>query len=225
MIGDADRRQMLRAMKLLVVDDHPVVRNGLAALLRQLGPDTDVLEACDAEQALALVAQHPDLDVVVLDIVMPGLDGLAAIGEFGRARSELPVIVLSSSEDAQTVRRALALGALGYVPKSASRHTLLSAIQLVVSGELYVPPLVLAEAPPARQASARIEANRGASPLTDRQVEVLRLIAEGRTNTTIAFDLGLSEKKVKAHVTAIFRALNVLNRSQASAVARESGLI
>ena len=128
MNGDADRRQILRAMKLLVVDDHPVVRNGLAALLRQLGPDTDVLEACDAEQALALVAQHPDLDVVVLDIVMPGLDGLAAIGEFGRARPELPVIVLSSSEDGQTVRRALALGALGYVQKSASRHTLLSAI-------------------------------------------------------------------------------------------------
>ena len=126
-------------MKVLVVDDHPVVRDGLATLLRQLGPDTVVLEAGDAAEALGLVAQHADLDIVVLDIVLPGLDGLEAIAEFGRARPELPVIVLSSSEDAQTARRALAHGALGYVPKSASRHALLSAVQLVMSGEIYVP--------------------------------------------------------------------------------------
>ncbi len=212
-------------MKILVVDDHPVVREGLATLLRQIGPDAAVLEACDAEQALMLVAQHPDLDVVVLDIVMPGLDGLAAIGEFGRVRAELPVIVLSSSEDAQTVRQALALGALGYVPKSASRRTLLSAIWLVVSGELYVPALVLNDAPTPQAPTLSVEATRGASPLTDRQLAVLRLIAEGRTNTSIAFDLGLSEKTVKAHITAIFKALNVFNRTQAAAAARDGGLI
>ncbi len=213
------------AMKVLVVDDHPIVRDGLATLLRQIGPDTAVLEAGGAAEALALVAQHADLDVVVLDIVMPGLDGMQAIAEFGRARPELPVIVLSSSEDSQTVRQALAQGALGYVPKSASRHTLLSAIQLVMSGEIYVPALILGEIPSAQMAPVREEANRGALTLTDRQIEVLRLIAEGRTNMTIAFELGLSEKTVKAHVTAIFKAMNVLNRTQAAMVARENGLI
>src|SRR5271169_4789499 len=165
-------------MKLLVVDDHPVLREGLATLLRQIGPDTDVFEAGDAAEALTLVAKHADLDVVVLDIVMPGLDGLRAIAEFGRARPELPVIVLSSSEDAQTVRQALAQGALGYVPKSASRHTLLSAIQFVMSGEIYVPALILGEAPFAQIAPAGVGAGRGPLALTDRQIEVLRLMAE-----------------------------------------------
>src|SRR5277367_3677783 len=212
-------------MKLLVVDDHPVLREGLATLLRQIGPDTDVFEAGDAAEALTLVAKHADLDVVVLDIVMPGLDGLRAIAEFGRARPELPVIVLSSSEDAQTVRQALAQGALGYVPKSASRHTLLSAIRLVLSGELYVPALILNETPSPRTTPVRKEVSADAAALTERQIEVLRLIGEGRTNLTIALELGLSEKTVKGHVAAIFRAMNVLNRTQAAAVARESGLI
>jgi two-component system nitrate/nitrite response regulator NarL len=212
-------------MKLLVVDDHPVLREGLATLLRQIGPDTAVLEAADAAEALMLVAKHADLDVVVLDIVMPGLDGLRAIAEFGRARPELPVIVLSSSEDAQTARQALAQGALGYVPKSASRHTLLSAIRLVLSGELYVPPLILDETPSPRTTPVRKEPTAGAPALTERQIEVLRLIGEGRTNLTIAQELGLSEKTVKGHVAAIFKAMDVLNRTQAAAVARQSGLI
>ena len=111
-------------MKLLIVDDHPIVREGLAAFLVQLGPDTVVLQAGDASRALALAADHADLDVVILDLGLPGLDGLSAIAEFGRARPELPVIVLSASEDAQQAREALTRGALGYVPKSASRHAL-----------------------------------------------------------------------------------------------------
>jgi len=130
-------------MKLLIVDDHPVLREGLAALLRQAGPETDVLLASDAGEGLALVELHVDLDAVVLDLMMPGMDGWRAITEFGRKRPELPVIVLSSSEDPQDARKALALGALGYVPKSASQHVLLQAIRIVLNGDLYVPPLVL----------------------------------------------------------------------------------
>lgn len=213
---------MAVAMKLLVVDDHPVVRDGLAMLLRQMGPDTVVLEAADAEEALRLVPLHPDLDMVILDIALPGLDGLAAIDAFGSARPDLPVIVLSSSEDAGTVREALARGALGYVPKSASRHTLLAAIGLVASGEVYVPAFVISAPPaePAPNCAAQVEA-----PLTDRQIEVLRLVAEGRTNTSIAYDLALSEKTVKGHIGAIFKALGVLNRTQAAAAARKLGLV
>jgi two-component system, NarL family, nitrate/nitrite response regulator NarL len=212
-------------MKVLIVDDHPVVRDGVATLLRQMGTDTTVLEAGGAAQALALVAEHADLDVVILDIVMPGLDGFGAIAEFGRVRPELPVIVLSSSEDAQIVRQAFAHGALGYVPKSASRHTLLSAIHLVMSGEIYLPALILNETDSRKIAPGSVENARSPSALTDRQIEVLRLMAEGRTNLAIALELGLSEKTVKAHVTAIFKALNVLNRTQAATFARENGLI
>jgi two-component system, NarL family, nitrate/nitrite response regulator NarL len=211
-------------MKLLVVDDHPIVRDGLAALLGRLASDTVVLQAGDAGNALALVAAHGDLDAVVLDIAMPGMDGLRALAEFGRARPELPVIVISASEDARDVKEALARGALGYVPKSASQNTLLSAIRLVLDGEVYVPPLMLG-ALDAVGASERRAASPGRQALTERQIDVLRRLCDGQSNKAIALELGLSEKTVKAHVTAIFRALNVVNRTQAATIGRETGLI
>ena len=212
-------------MKLLVVDDHPVLRDGLAALLRQMGPETVVLQAGDAAQALALVAQHADLDAVVLDIAMPGIDGFRAIPEFGRLRPELPIIVLSSSESPHDVRHALSQGALGYVPKSASQKTLISAIRLVLNGELYVPPLILAEAAATRSPDPPTDASSARVVLTDRQIDVLRRVREGASNRTIAIELGLSEKTVKAHISAIFKALNVVNRTQAAAAARKADLI
>lgn len=130
-------------MKLLIVDDHAIVREGLAAMLRLVAPDTDVLQARDGAEGLALASAHLDIDAVFLDLEMPGTDGMAIIPELGRLRPDLPVIVLSSSENPQDVRRALGLGALGYVPKSAASQTLLSALQLVLSGNIYVPPLML----------------------------------------------------------------------------------
>ncbi len=214
-------------MKLLVVDDHPIVRDGLAALLGRLGPDTVVLQVGDAARALAMAmaVEHADLDIVILDIAMPGMDGLRALSEFGRVRPELPVIVISASEDARDVREALAKGALGYVPKSASQHTLLSAIRLVLDGDLYVPPLILGETPLSFAPDPREAAAPARSVLTRRQIEVLKQLSQGKSNKSIALELGLSEKTVKAHVTAIFKALNVINRTQAAAAGREAGLI
>jgi DNA-binding NarL/FixJ family response regulator len=212
-------------MKLLIVDDHPVLRDGLAALLRNLGTETVVLQAGDAEGALRLVDENTDLDVVILDLLMPGMGGLPALTEFGRIRPDLPVIVLSSSEDPQDARKALAQGALGYVPKSASQNTLVSAIKLVLEGDVYVPPLVLNEMASVRPMHQPLRTEAVRSILTERQVEVLRCLSEGRPNKIIAHDLELSEKTVKAHITAIFKALNVVNRTQAAAVGREMGLI
>jgi len=153
------------------------------------------------------------------------MDGLRALAEFGRARPELPVIVISASEDARDAREALAKGALGYVPKSAGPHTLLSAIRLVLNGDLYVPPLIHAEPAAVRLSDSRAAVSPGRPALTDRQIDVLRRLCEGQSNKGIALELGLSEKTVKAHVTAIFRALNVVNRTQAAAVGRAAGLI
>ena len=130
-------------MKLLIVDDHAIVREGVAAMLRQAGPDTMVLQAGDGAEGVRLAEAHPDLDAVFLDLQMPGADGMSAVPEFGRRRPDLPVIVLSSSEDPEDVRRALGLGALGYVPKSALPQTLLSALRLVLAGDIYVPPLMV----------------------------------------------------------------------------------
>jgi two-component system, NarL family, nitrate/nitrite response regulator NarL len=215
---------MIDDMKLLVVDDHPIVRDGLAALLGRLGPNTVVLQGGDAVRALAMAVEHADLDIVILDMAMPGMDGLHALSEFGRVRPELPVIVISASEDARDAREALAKGALGYLPKSASQHTLLSAIRLVVDSDLYVPPLILGEPPLSPALDAWGAAVPAGSALTRRQIEVLKQLSQGKSNKSIALELGLSVKTVKAHVTAIFKALNVISRTQAAAAAREAGL-
>jgi two-component system, NarL family, nitrate/nitrite response regulator NarL len=212
-------------MKILIVDDHPIYRKGLIALLDQMEPDTALLQANDGIQGLALIAEHDDLDVVILDLVIPGMDGLRAIAEFGKIRPELPVIVLSSSENPADVRAALANGALGYVPKSAAEHTLLTAIRVVLNGDIYVPPFVLLQAETVQSVGLKIESGSDRPVLTDRQIEVLRRISAGQLNKIIAVELGLSEKTVKSHISAIFRALNVMNRSQAAAVARAAGFI
>ncbi|MDO9061887.1 MAG: response regulator transcription factor, partial [Bradyrhizobium sp.] len=207
-------------MKLLIVDDHPVLRDGLAALLQHAGPDTTVLQARDASEGLALADSSGDLDVIILDLEMPGMKGLQALSEFGRKRPDVPVIVLSSSEDPHDVRQSLAAGALGYVPKSASQQVLLSAIRLVLNGDLYIPPLILDE----NSAGPRIRTaeSEGAAQLTQRQIEILRLLSEGMPNKTIAAALDLSVKTVKVHITAIFKALNVVNRTQAAVAGRKA---
>lgn len=211
-------------MKLLIVDDHPIVREGIAAVLARAGPDTVVLQARDASEALRLVDAHADLDVVLLDLSMPGMDGHSALPEFGRRRPELPVIVLSSSEDPRDIKRALGAGALGYIPKSSTAQTLLPALEFVLSGNVYVPPSLLREAGAPGAPTAAPPA-KGAARITGRQGEVLKLLSAGRSNKEIARDLALSDKTVKAHVTAIFRALDVVNRMQAANAARREGLV
>jgi two-component system, NarL family, nitrate/nitrite response regulator NarL len=212
-------------MKLLIIDDHPVLREGLAALLRQAAEETQVLQAADDAAGLALAESHGDLDAVFLDLNMPGGGGMPAIQEFGRRRPDLPVIVLSSSEDPQDIRRALALGALGYIPKSASPRTILSALQLVLSGSVYVPPVMLNAMAATAGPGAGPQGPAALSHLTDRQVDVLKQLCRGLSNKEISRELNLSEKTVKAHITAIFRTLNVVNRLQAAAIARETALI
>jgi two-component system, NarL family, nitrate/nitrite response regulator NarL len=209
-------------MKILIVDDHAILREGVEILLRQGERDTVVVQASGPDDALRLLEQHVDLDAIVLDLKLQDMDGLDALAVFGRIRPGLPVVVLSSSEDPNAVRRAFAQGAMGYVPKSACTHTLRFAIRSALSGERYVPPLMLGDlAPPYRGVAA---ASRDAT-LTPRQIEVLRHLADGAPNKVIADTLGLSEATVKTHITSIFKALNVINRTQAAAAGRKAALI
>lgn len=211
-------------MKLLIVDDHAILREGLAAMLRQAGPDTEVLQAGDGAEGVRLAETHLDLDAVFLDLEMPGVDGMSAVPELGRRRPDLPVIVLSSSEDPMDVKRALALGALGYVPKSAAPQTLLSALALVLSGNVYVPPLML-NAVSAAGGHAGANGSGPRAALTERQLEVLRLLSDGLSNKEIGRALGLSDKTVKVHITTIFKTLSVVNRTQAASAARREALL
>jgi DNA-binding NarL/FixJ family response regulator len=206
------------AMRILIVDDHAMLREGLAAVLRQLGPGADVLAASDGPAALEIVEGETHLDAVILDLAMPGMDGAEALQAIGAKRPDLPVIVFSASESPADVRRAMALGALGYVPKTASPQTLLSAIKLVLAGELYVPPLLLAAAQDAALSSTTPK-------LTPRQIDVLACMCRGLSNKSTARQLNMSEKTVKAHVTAILRALRATNRMQAVSIAREGALV
>lgn len=206
-------------MKLLVIDDHEVLREGIKALFLQTMPHTIVLQADTCALGLAIAEDNHDLDIILLDLSMPDMDGMEAIAEFRRRCPHLPIVVLSALEDPRSVRQALARGARGYVPKTASPQTLVSALQFVLGGNIYVPPLLIKE--PASTTAER----KNQPELTQRQIEVLQLIEAGLANKEISLKLGVSEKTVKAHVSAIFRFLNVVNRTQAANVARQRNLI
>jgi two-component system nitrate/nitrite response regulator NarL len=211
-------------MKLLIVDDHAILREGLVALLQQFEQGADVLQASDTTEGLRLAEAHPDLDAVFLDLNMPDQGGMEIIPVFAKRCPQLPVIVLSSSEDPSDVRLALKLGAFGYVPKSASPRNILSALRLVLSGEIYIPPLMLDLGPVVTDGSSRVASEAG-ERLTERQTEVLRQLCRGLSNKEISRALDLSEKTTKSHITAIFKALRVVNRTQAASAARRAGIV
>jgi two-component system nitrate/nitrite response regulator NarL len=210
----------MAVVKLLIVDDHPLFRDGLAALLRHSAADTVVLQAASTEDALRLVDEQI-IDAVFMDLMMPGMSGEPAIREFARRHPDLPVIVLSSSESPHDVRRVLNAGASGYVPKSATAQTVVSALQLVLSGNIYVPPLLVTAASPVAGPGGDA-GQRSLAQLTDRQVDVLRYVRDGLTNKEISANLGIAEKTVKVHIAAIFKTLNVVNRTQAAKFLHEA---
>ena len=168
------------------------MRAGLVALLRQFDQGAEVVQASDAAEGLRLAEAHPDLDVVFLDLNMPDQEGMDLIPIFAKRFPQLRVIVLSSSEDPNDVRLALKSGAVGYVPKSASPKNILSALRLVLAGEIYVPPLMADIAPAASGGSGRATSEAG-DRLTERQTEVLRQLCRGLSNKEISRTLELSD--------------------------------
>jgi DNA-binding NarL/FixJ family response regulator len=201
-------------MKILVCDDHALFREGLELILGQLDPAAELDSVGDAETALARVARGDGPDLVLLDLQLPGMGGLAALEALRRDRPDVPVVVLSASESPSHARAALELGASGFIPKSARGSVLLSALRLVLSGGVYVPPLVMDGVTDPTKAPA----------LTERQLEVLRLLARGLTNREIADVLKISEGTVKSHVKHLYEALDVTNRTEAAMRMRELGL-
>jgi len=195
-------------MRFLVIDDHTVVREGVAALLREHWPDADVGLAASAEDGLTYAAASADIDLVILDLILPGSSARTLIEDFGSKHPALPLMILSSSERPADVRDAIDAGALGYVAKSAPASTMLAAIRLVLDGEIYVPNFM---AQPASQPSTGRERD-----LTARQMEILDLARQNLANKEIGYRLGISEKTVKAHLTAAYRILGVGDRIEAA---------
>jgi len=218
-------------LKVLVIDDHPLVQEGVSAALESLADDVTVMSARDGEQGLATAAENPDLDLVLLDLALPGMSGFNLIGKLHERLPSLPVVVLSALEEPENVRHAINAGAMGFVPKSAATRVLIEVLQQVLEGNVTVPLALQSSGPPVSHAlpGAGGDLQSASEPdvalLTLRQLEVLSRVCQGKTNKQIATDLGLSEKTVKAHVTAIFKVLGVVNRTQAVLVARRVGMI
>jgi two-component system, NarL family, nitrate/nitrite response regulator NarL len=213
-------------LKLLLVDDHPLFCHGFAALLRKLDANAEIATAASPEEGLKL-AERGALDLALVDLGLPGMGGLGAIRALRGRFPALPVVVVSAQEREEDVRAAIEAGAMGYIPKSSPVATMLDALRLVLGGGMYVPPLLVRKRD-ARDLERRVVAPRGESAaqvLTLRQLEVLTLLCDGRSNKRIAHELDLAEQTVKGHVSAIFRALRVLSRTQAMLRARELGLL
>lgn len=203
-------------MKIIVADDHALFREGLSHVLMQLGSDVVVIEAGDHDSALALAVQHPDADVILLDLDMPGREPQTALEAMIVQAVTTPVVVLSACEDVRRVRSVLDAGAMGFIPKHESARVMLSVLRLVLEGGVYIPPMLMKK--------DRNFATPGIS-LTPRQLDVLVRLVEGKSNKKISREMGLSEATVKAHLAAIFRCLDVDNRTEAARVAAQRGLL
>jgi DNA-binding NarL/FixJ family response regulator len=217
-------------LKILVVDDHPLVREAMSGMLRELADDLALVEANDCASGLAAAQSNADLDLVLLDLNLPGTRGFDALDRFRREQPTLPVVILSMHHDRDTVLEAMRRGAAGFIPKASPKPVVLNAIRLILSGSPFVPAEAIAAnhekpfdpsefAPPTRRV-----ASVGEIGLTERQGQVLALLMRGKSNKEICRALGLAERTVKVHVTAVLTALKVTSRTQAVIAAGQLGL-
>jgi DNA-binding NarL/FixJ family response regulator len=215
-------------MKILLVDDHALIREALHGVLKKLKRDAVVFDASTCGQAMQAIASHPDISLVLLDLTLPDRDGFSLLAELRERYPAMSIVVLSAVQDRANIIKALDLGALGYIPKSARREVLLGALQLVLAGGIYIPPEILAREELSTPAPSPPYGERPiVSPtdvgLTDRQLDVLALMMRGKNNKVICRMLHLAEPTVKNHVTAILRALKVTNRTEAVIAVNELG--
>jgi len=224
-------------MKILIADDHRLVIEAVKTKLSELQEGIEFVLAMNADELLA--AAGSDVDLALVDLSIPGAEGYSHIDELRNRHPALPVIVLSGYEDPAVMRAALERGVLGFIPKAYSPDVMLSAVRLVMAGGVYVPPMLLSALPggampgstqgtPAALVPGGTGSTRAGAPtlehlrkvLTERQVEVLQLLSQGKPNKLIGRSLGISEGTVKIHLAAIFRALNVRNRTEAVVAAQ-----
>jgi DNA-binding NarL/FixJ family response regulator len=213
--------------KLLICDDHPPIRAAVTHIARELNKDIEIVEAGNAVEALALLDQHPDIELVLLDLHMPGMSGLDLLPELKLRYSSLPVVVLSSDETRATVIDALERGATGYICKSSPTDLLAKFLEHALEGHIALPTAIIngSKAGAATGAEFAHTAKRGIAEigLSPRQMDVLACLLRGMSNKHICRELVLAEGTVKSHTVAIFRALNVTTRAQAVIEASRRG--
>jgi DNA-binding NarL/FixJ family response regulator len=213
-------------MKILVVDDHVLIRQALHGVLKKLRRDAVLFEAPNSESAMQILTENPDLRLILLDLNLPDRDGFSVLSEIRERYPSIAVVVLSGAQDSPCVMKALDLGALGYIPKSAQSDVMVNALRLVMSGGLYIPPQALNHEVPhdiGRPSAHELHGSPEYLGLTERQLDVLGLMMQGNSNKTICRILNLAEPTVKNHVTAILKTLNVSNRTEAVVAASNLG--
>lgn len=221
-INIAFRSQLYESMKLvlpdtvLIADDHPLFREALRAVIARVAPAARFVEAASHRELLERTTGDDTFDLIFIDLMMPGGDHFYELMQLRKRMPRTPTIVVSSRNDAATIRRAIACGVSGYIPKSATTAAMAEAIRTVLAGDVSFPEDPNAPGPAGTPDASDPE------PLTPRQHAVLEQLRHGRSNRQIALDLGIEEVTVKVHISAILRKLHVKNRLQAVVVSRET---
>ena len=217
-------------MKFLVVDDHPLMAEALALALQSLHGDAIVETAQDLPSAFTIAEASPAPKLALLDLGLPGCSGLEALERFRERCPAVPVVVVSASSDVSAILCALDLGAMGYIPKHSPRDVIVNAVRLTTAGGIYVPSEAIGARSsgnhnPSRQAAPQpLRLSARGLGLSPRQADVLALLLKGLSNKLIARTLAISENTVKAHVSAVLRALGVTSRTSALIAANRMGL-
>lgn len=202
--------------RVLIADDHPLFRSALHEVIAEVFGDADLVEACDLDEAMRLAAADSDLDLILLDLNMPAMNGLCGLVSLRNEVPTVPVVMVSGSAEPDTVREAITFGAVGFIPKSATKAAMAKALRTIMAGGVYMP--ATGDGADGASAPDRAEDKRFAervSSLSRQQRVVLEMLVKGHSNKQIAYLLDVAESTVKAHVSAILRKLKVQSRTQA----------
>lgn len=210
-------------MKVLLIDDHELFRDGMRYVLTKLGENTEILDVSSYEDALPVISSNQDIDLILLDLGLSGLSDTEALKALRLALPATPVVVISSNDDGNKVQEILDMGAQGYIPKSTPSEILISSLKLVLSGGIYIPPEILLRLKQKPDIQADVGSKVNDMPLTPRQHEVLKKLAHGLSNKEISRILCMAEPTVRVHVAAIFKTLDVSNRTKAVHLALQKG--
>lgn len=208
-------------MKILIADDHALFRDGLAMRLEEINPDIILHQAATFSQALKILDKEANINIIIADLDMPDMKWEDGIKELKAKSADSSLVVISASEDIRNIRKILSLGIKGYIPKRSDPKIMHNALKLILDGGTYIPPALIETSADSYKNSN----NGGGKTLTHRQSQVLDLIAQGKSNKQIAYEMGVSEATVKLHINALLRSLKVNNRTQAVITAQKMGII
>lgn len=214
-------------MTILLADDHALFRDGMHYVLRQLADEVEILDASNFSEMLKLADAYANIDLVLMDLHMPGSNGTASVRTFNLKYPETPLVVVSGSEQREDMERVMEFGAMGFISKMTSSKVMLAALRMVLDGGVYLPPQLLQQSMSHMEQGVTDKRSRRSNEfgLTARQVDVLQFLSQGLSNKETALKMGLAEGTVKIHVAAIFQALHVSNRMDAVRAAQRLGML